>query len=88
MITSMRGRFKSKKYQPIIWIAIFSMLGVASLPELFNRLFGPGDWILKVNKSYISQQQFSNKVDEEKQQLEMFKKQFGPYAEALLASSE
>lgn len=86
MISSMRTRFKSKKYQPIIWIALLSMVGAASIPEMLNRFFGPGDWVIKVDSTKISKDQFAKKIEEERQYVEFFKKQYGAYAN-LLASS-
>lgn len=87
MITTMRDRFTSKKYKIIIWLAIISLFGTATIAELIRKFFGSGDWILKIDGTEVSPNQFNRKVEEEKQQIEMFKKQFGPYAATLLSSS-
>jgi len=87
MITTMRDRFRSKKYQIVIWLAIISLFGTATIVELIRRFFGSGDWVMKVDGIEVSPHQFYRKVEEEKQYIDLFRKQFGPYAATLLASS-
>lgn len=87
MISYMRSKVKSKGSQIIIWIAIFSMVGMASIPEILKRFFGNEEWVFNINGSKVSIQEFANKIEEEKRYIEYFKAQLGAYGSNLWAAS-
>lgn len=87
MISDMRTRFKKNGFQVVIWIVLLSMVGVASLPDLLKRMWGePTDWSISVNGNKASALRFSQKFEQQQQMINMFRKQFGPQADMLLAS--
>ena len=57
MISYMRSKVKSKGSQIIIWIAIFSMVGMASIPEILKKFFGNEEWVFNINGSKVTIQE-------------------------------
>lgn len=87
MISDMRTKFKKTGFQVLIWVVLLSMVGAASLPELLKKLSGqPTEWSVSVNGTKASIARYYQKIEEQKQFIAMLKKQFGNYADMLLAS--
>jgi hypothetical protein len=74
MISWMRRAFKSKKSQAVVWISLLAIFIYLGMADLFRRLLGPTDWVLSINDTKISRQEFEQKVDAQRRQLDMYKK--------------
>lgn len=71
----------------IIWITVFALAGLFSLPSMLKRGSGFGDdWTIRINKRYISDRQFRREVAEQQEHLNRFRAQYGQFADMFLQS--
>ena len=87
MLGSMRKALKKGLLHVVVWITFIAMVLTYSLPDLINlfqRIFGINNYVISVDSSGITREQFSQREGEARQHIEMLKQQFGPYAKMLL----
>ncbi len=85
MITEIRKSFKSKSYKIILWVTIFALAGVFSLPQLM-RDFGTKMWIVDVNGAQVPYSDFVVKAQAQEMRIQMLRQQYGQLADMLLQS--
>jgi parvulin-like peptidyl-prolyl isomerase len=85
MITTIRKSFKSSSYKFAIWITIFALAGVFSIPQLV-REFSSNAWIAKVNNSTIAYSDFVLRTQVQEARIHMLRQEYGQLADMLLQS--
>lgn len=81
MITVIRRSFKSKAYKIILWITIFALAGIFSLPSLFKRMSGM-PWIVSINGQEIGYNDYVRKTAIHQEFLNNLRAKYGQYADA------
>lgn len=83
MISVFRHHLQGRFLRTIVYAVCLLMVLPYSFTILF-KWFAGEDWALKVDRTKVSMQAYQVRVDEVTQQIEQFKKMFGPQAEQLL----
>lgn len=87
MITVFRNKMKSRWYQAIIWIVLFSFGGFFSLLEVIRFSLSPASWAIKVNSKIISHAAFTNAVTQQEEFIRAIKQYYGQYAALILQAN-
>jgi parvulin-like peptidyl-prolyl isomerase len=88
MISTIRRKLVGTKfYKVIFWLVIISMLGLWTLPNLFNKRSGGRDTLWgTVNGRDIFFNDFERKVVDFEERLQMMRAEYGPYADQFMAA--
>lgn len=83
MISTMRKGIQTKFFKALLWVVI-AMFGLSyGIPELLSRWQRYSEWLININKTRITREEFDAKVREEQQSIEYMRRQFGQYAAML-----
>jgi parvulin-like peptidyl-prolyl isomerase len=88
MISTIRRKLVGTKfYKVIFWLVIISMLGLWTLPNLFNKRAGGRDTLWgTINGRDIFANDFERKVVDFEERLQMMRAEYGPYADQFMAA--
>lgn len=84
MITQLRKKLSGTFTHIFIFIAIFGLLGLFSLPMIIKQ--GSKPWVFKINDRIVTQTQFEQEVSLQTDRIAMFKEQYGQFADMLFQS--
>lgn len=84
MITTLRVWIQSRSAKMILWVTIFALAGVFSIPEFIKMFTGDSSWALKINKDKISQGAVSMRINARQHQAQLMRSQYGDNAEIIL----
>ncbi len=85
MITQIRKTFKSNIYKVILWITIFALAGIFSLPQLF-KMGSEAYWAAKVNGKELGYNELMRKAAMHQEFISNLRAQYGDYADVWLKS--
>lgn len=84
MITQLRKKLSGTLTHIFMFIAVFGLLGLFSLPSLIKQ--GTKAWVMKINNIEVSRAEYEQEINRQTERIAAFKQQYGQFADMLLGS--
>jgi peptidyl-prolyl cis-trans isomerase D len=84
MINLLRKKLSGTFTHIFLFVAVFGLLGLFSLPMIIKQ--GAKPWVFKVNGNIVQQTQFEYEVSAQRDRIAMIKEQYGQFADMLFKS--